>query len=73
MKIMIVIIGILTIFAGILPFFANFKVLPASIPTSGPIYLGIIILIGMIVRMKKFTVPVQIQNGMVIIINYGLL
>jgi len=48
MKIMIVIIGLLTIFAGILPFLGSFGILPAGIPTSGPFYSGIIILIGII-------------------------
>ena len=36
----------LTILGGILPFIQNF--VPAAIPTSGPIYSGIIIVIGVI-------------------------
>jgi len=48
MKIMIVIIGILTIFAGILPFLDSFGILPAGVPSSGPFYSGVIILIGII-------------------------
>jgi len=48
MKIMIVIIGLLTILAGILPFLDGFGILPAGVPTSGLFYSGIIILIGII-------------------------
>ena len=48
MKTMIVIIGILTILAGVLPFLDGFGILPAIVPTSGPVYSGIIILIGVI-------------------------
>ncbi len=44
MKIMIVFIGLLTILAGVLPFFEGFGV----VPFSGPVYSGIIILIGVI-------------------------
>ncbi len=44
MKIMIVFIGLLTILAGVLPFFEGFGV----VPFSGPVYSGIIILIGII-------------------------
>lgn len=44
MKIMIVFIGLLTILAGVLPFFEGFGV----VPSSGPVYSGIIILIGII-------------------------
>ena len=48
MKTMIVIIGLLTILAGVLPFLDGFEILPATVPTSGPVYSGIIILIGVI-------------------------
>jgi len=48
MKTMIVIIGILTILAGILPFLDGFGILPAGVPSSGPFYSGMIILIGVI-------------------------
>jgi len=44
MKIMIVFIGMLTILAGVLPFFNGF----GMVPFSGPVYSGIIILIGII-------------------------
>ena len=44
MKIMIVFIGMLTILAGVLPFFNGFGV----VPSSGPVYSGIIIFIGFI-------------------------
>ncbi|MDD5086295.1 MAG: hypothetical protein PHV16_00940 [Candidatus Nanoarchaeia archaeon] len=44
MKIMIVFIGLLTIMAGVLPFFNGFGI----IPSSGPIYSGIIVIIGLI-------------------------
>ena len=44
MKIIIVFIGMLTILAGVLPFFNGFGV----VPFSGPIYLGSIIFIGVI-------------------------
>jgi hypothetical protein len=43
-KFMMVCLGLLTILGGIVPFIANF--LPMTIPTSGPIYSGVIILIG---------------------------
>ena len=44
MKIMIVFIGLLTMLAGVLPFFDGFGI----VPFSGPVYSGIIILIGVI-------------------------
>ena len=44
MRIMIVFIGLLTILAGVLPFFDGFGV----VPSSWPVYSGIIILIGVI-------------------------
>ena len=44
MRIMIVFIGLLTILAGVLPFFDGF----GMVPSSGPVYSGIIILIGVI-------------------------
>ncbi len=68
MKIMIVIIGILTILAGILPFLDGFGILPAGVPSSGPVYSGIIIIIGVIgllytkkiglLTSQKFTVSI---------------
>lgn len=39
-------IGLVTILGGLLPFIQNF--VPSIIPTSGPIYSGLIILIGVI-------------------------
>ena len=53
MKIIIVFIGMLTILAGILPFFEGFGV----VPFSGPVYSGMIILIGLAAlwyAIKKF-------------------
>jgi len=44
MKIIIVFIGMLTILAGVLPFFNGF----GMVPFSGPVYSGMIILIGFI-------------------------
>ncbi len=48
MMIMIVIIGLLTLLAGILPFLAGFGILPSIVPTSGVFYSGLVILIGII-------------------------
>jgi len=48
MIIMIVIIGLLTLLAGILPFLAGFGILPAIVPTSGIFYSGLVVLIGVI-------------------------
>jgi len=45
-KFVTIAIGILTILGGILPFIQNY--LPAIIPTTGPLYSGIIIVIGII-------------------------
>ena len=39
-------IALLTVLGGVLPFLQNF--LPAIIPTSGPLYSGLIIVIGII-------------------------
>jgi len=39
-------IGLLTVLGGILPFIQNF--IPAFLPTTGPLYSGIIIIIGVI-------------------------
>ena len=39
-------IGLLTVLGGILPFIQNF--VPAVIPTTGPLYSGLIIVIGVI-------------------------
>jgi hypothetical protein len=44
MKIMIVFIGLLTIMAGVLPFFDGFGL----VPSSGPVYSAIIVVIGLI-------------------------
>ncbi len=45
-KFVTIAIALLTILGGILPFLQNF--LPAIIPTTGPLYSGIIIVIGVI-------------------------
>lgn len=39
-------VGLMTILGGLLPFIKNF--IPIPLPTSGPLYSGIIILIGLI-------------------------
>jgi len=48
MKIMITLLGIMTVLAGVLPFIGNFNILPAYIPTAGTLYYGIIIAIGIL-------------------------
>jgi|SRR3989338_6877058 len=48
MKIMIVILGILIILAGVLPFLSNFGILPSSIPVQKPGYQFIIVAVGII-------------------------
>ena len=45
-KFVTIAIGLLTILGGILPFIQNF--VPAVIPTSGPVYSIIIVVIGII-------------------------
>ena len=45
-KFVTIAIALLTILGGILPFIQNF--VPAAIPTSGPVYSVIIVLIGII-------------------------
>ena len=48
MKIMIVLLGVLIILAGILPFLSNFGILPSNIPIEKPGYQFIIIAIGIV-------------------------
>lgn len=48
MKMMMIIIGLLTVLAGVLPFLKGFGILPAGVPTSGVFYSGLIIIIGVI-------------------------
>ena len=45
---MIVILGILIILAGVLPFLSNFGILPSSIPVQKPGYQFIIVAVGII-------------------------
>lgn len=45
-RIVTITIGLLTIFGGILPFIS--ALVPKFIPTSGPLYSGIIIIVGLI-------------------------
>ena len=45
-KFVTIALALLTVLGGILPFIQNF--IPAIIPTTGPIYSGIIIVIGVI-------------------------
>lgn len=47
MKFMISFIGVLTILAGVLPFLSSFGLMPTKF-TSGVLYAGIIILVGII-------------------------
>lgn len=48
MKIMIIIIGVLIILAGVLPFLTSFGILPNTIPTQQPGYQFVIITVGII-------------------------
>src|SRR3989338_3387416 len=48
MKVMIIVLGILIILAGILPFLNNFGILPSYIPAEKPGYQFIIIAVGII-------------------------
>lgn len=48
MKIMIIVLGLLIILAGVLPFLSNFGLLPAAIPADKPGYQFIIIAVGII-------------------------
>ena len=49
MKIMLIFVGVLTVLGGLLPFIVNFFPEPLNaIPTSGNVYQGIIVLIGLI-------------------------
>lgn len=45
-KLILILIGLITVLGGILPFLNNFVAIP--LPTSGPIYSGLIILIGIL-------------------------
>lgn len=45
-KFVLVVVGLITILGGLLPFIQNF--IPIAVPTSGPLYSGIIILIGVV-------------------------
>ncbi|MFH1439723.1 MAG: hypothetical protein ABIG89_04095 [Candidatus Woesearchaeota archaeon] len=45
-KFVMVCLGLLTMLGGIIPFLTN--VLPISIPTTGPLYSGIIMIIGVL-------------------------
>lgn len=45
-KIVTICLTLMTVMGGILPFISNF--LPINLPTSGPAYSGLIILIGLI-------------------------
>jgi len=45
-KFVTIIIAILTIFGGIIPFIQNF--MPAFLPVTGPLYSGLIVIIGVI-------------------------
>jgi hypothetical protein len=45
-KLVTISIAVLTILGGIIPFLQNY--LPAVIPTTGPLYSGVIIVIGII-------------------------
>ena len=72
MKIMIIIIGILIILAGILPFLSNFNVLPASILVS-PGYQFIIIAVGIIGLLYGFMNSMLFGAERFITVAIGLL
>jgi len=72
MKIMIVIIGILIILAGILPFLSNFNVLPASVLVS-PGYQFIIISVGIIGLLYGFMNSMLFGTEKFVTISIGLL
>jgi len=72
MKIMIVIIGILIILAGILPFLSNFNVLPASV-LQKPGYQFIIIAIGIIGLLYGFMNSMLFGTEKFVTISIGLL
>ena len=49
MRWMLVFVGVLTVLGGLLPFIASLFPEPLnSIPTSGPVYQGIIVVIGLV-------------------------
>jgi len=49
MRWMLVFVGVLTVLGGLLPFVISFLPEPLkAIPTSGPVYQGIIVVIGLI-------------------------
>lgn len=49
MRLMLIFVGLLTVLGGLLPFIINFVPEPYNtIPTSGPIYQGTIVVIGLI-------------------------
>ncbi|MCD4666801.1 hypothetical protein K8R47_03250 [archaeon] len=48
MKLLIIVLGIITVVVGLLPFLMNLGVMPTDIPSSGLIYQGVIVLIGVI-------------------------
>ena len=49
MKAFLILIGIITIVIGLLPFLIDLGVIPSDMPSSGLIYQGIIVLIGIII------------------------
>ena len=48
MKFMITLVGLLTVFGGLLPFLSEMQFIPEYIPVSGPGYQGIIIALGVL-------------------------
>ena len=51
-KFMVISLALLTVLGGILPFIQNF--VPTIIPTSGPLYSGIIIVTGVVAMIYGF-------------------
>ncbi len=75
MKIMIVILSLLIILAGILPFLGKegIKVLPETIPTSGIGYSAIIIIIGAVGIVYAFGFRMVMGIEKIVTIAIGLL
>ncbi len=69
---MIALVGILTILAGILPLLNGLNLFPANF-TSGPIYSGIIIVIGLIGLVYAFMSPMLMGAQKFMPIMFGLL
>lgn len=67
--------GILTILAGVLPFFKSMGILPAAIPASGTLYYVIIIVIGVLTVIYGAVNPGMALFGtdLFVVIAFGIL